>query len=440
MPTDEVEPTGSDLGHLLRVGPDGHSPQPVRGRKHAHPTGWVPGVRIDAAGGFIVTDPIAEAPTNWDEILDQLLPPGLDRSLYSVDGDTVEVRAWDANMGEGNTTRLYYFKARIRIQTLAATGRDLDDLIAAAKRARVRKAPAPSPVERCYWLHFTDPQAGQGDGDGVAGMVSRVLDLAELAAADLKLLRRSGRPATSILLPITGDLVEGVWGWYDMQTFSVELDRRDQTKLIRRLLTELILSLASHGLPVHVAVVPGNHGENRKDGKAYTSLGDNDDVAIVEQIADALQLSDRHGHVTFSFPEKNRLSLTVEVLGHIVGLTHGHIARGASGTAEAKLTRWFERMAAIRDPLGDSDLIFSGHYHHARFQQLLGDTLWVQGGALCDASEWFSQSLGLVSDPVVMKGTITRSQLVETLLPYSWTRSRPETVTIAKSNGLVTDV
>jgi predicted phosphodiesterase len=214
-----------------------------------------------------------------------------------------------------------------------------------------------------------------------------------------------------------------------MQTFSVALDRRDQVKLVRRLLTEILVDLASIGLPIHVAVVPGNHGENRQNGKAYTTLGDNDDVAIVEQIADAFALSGNLGHVSFSFPDKERLSLTVEVQGWVVGLTHGHVAR-TTGTPAAKILNWFKNMAVARDPIGDADLLITGHYHHFICQQLVGDTWLIQGGALCDASSWFSQTAGLVSDPCIVKGTITRAQKVESLMPYTWARTQVESRTI----------
>lgn len=421
----------SKLDRLLEVGVGGPAKDVARGRKHKHPQGWTPGVRLDREGGFVVTDPREVAPDDWNDVLAELLPPGINFRDFEVVDNTVEVRAWDANVGGGDTTRLYYFKARIRRRSaLAEAGIDLDDIIKAAKKV---KAPRQKTVdcERAYFIHITDLQAGQSDGLGVAGMVERVLDLARLADEDLATLEKAGRPASSIFVPVTGDLVEGVWGWYDTQTFSVELDRREQVKLVRRLLTEFLISLAKHGLPVHVAVVPGNHGENRKDGKAFTTLGDNDDVAVVEQIAEAFDLAGTLDNVTFSFPDKNRLSLTVEVLGHVVGLTHGHIARGGGTGVEGKILSWFKTMAATRDPLGDSDILFTGHYHHARYQQLVGDTQWIQGGALCDASDWFSQALGLVSDPVVMKGTITRDAAVESINPYSWKRTRPATEVLA---------
>jgi predicted phosphodiesterase len=216
-----------------------------------------------------------------------------------------------------------------------------------------------------------------------------------------------------------------------MQTFSVSLDRRDQVKLVRRVLTEILIHVSSLGLPVHVAVVPGNHGENRQNGKAYTTLGDNDDVAVVEQIAEAFSLSERFEHVTFSFPAKDRLSLTVEVQGWIVGLTHGHIAR-STGSPAQKLTNWFKNMSATRDPIGDADILFVGHYHHFIAQSLIGDTYLVMGGALCDSSAWFSQTAGLVSDPLVVKGTITSTQPLETLIPHRWPRTKVEARTIGE--------
>lgn len=414
----------SPLDRLLKVGTEGSATEVVRGKKHKHPTGWTPGVQISKDGGFVVTDPRGEAPEDWDSVLAELLPPGIDASQFAIVGDSVEVRAWDANVGDGETTRLYYFKARITRRKSLEETIDLEDIISAAK-ASVPGASTKTvkdAVERAYFLQITDLQAGQADGDGVAGMVEKALQLGQLALNDIEGLALMKKPATSIFVPMTGDLVEGISGWYETQTFSVELDRRDQVKLVRRLLSEFLLTLRQAGLPIHVAVVPGNHGENRQNGKAYTSLGDNDDVAVVEQVAEAFDLAGIKD-VTFSFPARDRLSLTVEVLGWIVGLTHGHIARGGGTGVEGKILGWFKSMAATRDPIGDSDVLFTGHYHHARFQQLVGDTQWIQGGALCDASSWFSQSAGLVSDPVVMKGTITRADAVEMILPHSWPRT-----------------
>jgi predicted phosphodiesterase len=401
----------------------------VRKPAEKHPVGFQPGIHVGQQGGEIVLrQDNAETPADWTAVLRELLPEGFDPSEYEVDGSTVEVRAWDGNIGNGELKRFYYFKARIRRKGVFSDAVDLDDIIAVAKKAKP-KASTVVDNSRTYFVQITDLQAGQADGDGVAGMVNRALQIPQLVKDDLAALKRSGREASKIFIPITGDLVEGISGWYEMQTFSVQLDRREQVKLVRRLLTEILVEIASFGLPVHVATVPGNHGENRADGKAFTTLGDNDDVAVVEQIAEAFALSEKFGHVTFSFPHKERLSLTVEVEGWVIGLTHGHVAR-TTGTPAAKILNWFKNMAVARDPIGDSDLLFTGHYHHLICQQLVGDTWLIQGGALCDASAWFSQTAGLVSDPCIIKGTITRAQKVESLMPYTWDRTRFPSTTI----------
>jgi 3',5'-cyclic AMP phosphodiesterase CpdA len=219
-----------------------------------------------------------------------------------------------------------------------------------------------------------------------------------------------------------------------MQTFSVELDRRDQVKIVRRLLLEYLIEMSKIGLPMHIAVVPGNHGENRLNGKAFTTLNDNDDVAVVEQVAEAINLAHPDNSITWSFPQRNRLSLTVEVMGWIVGLTHGHLARGGTGV-EGRILSWFKSMAAARDPIGDSDILFTGHYHHARYQQLIGTTHWLQGGALCDRSDWFSQSAGLVSPPAIWSGTITAQSAIEVLLPRFWSMNQVESRIIDESDA-----
>lgn len=417
------------LDALLAVGTDGAALE-IRRAREKHPTGFEPGIHLTHDGGeFVLKSDSGEQPANWTAILRELLPEGFDPDEYEVDGSTVEVRAWDGNIGNGELKRFYYFKAKIRRKREAVENAIvLEDIIAAAKKAKPKPVPATDNA-RTYFIQITDLQAGQADGDGVDGMVARALQIPKLVKDDLDALKKSGRPATSIFVPVTGDLVEGISGWYEMQTFSVTLDRRDQVKLVRRVLTEVLIELASFGLPVHVAVVPGNHGENRQNGKAYTTLGDNDDVAVVEQIAEAFNLSEKFEHVTFSFPEKNRISLTVEVQGWIVGLTHGHVAR-AAGAPATKLLGWFKNMAASRDPIGDADLLFTGHYHHVIVQQLIGDTWLIQGGALCDASDWFAQTAGLVNDPSITKGTITRDNMLETFMPHTFNRTKINSRTI----------
>ena len=403
-----------NLDELLKIGNDGPAIESRR-KRDSHPEGWSPALEFDGIEG-VATLPPSDGVPDFDDFLKE---QGFDPDEFEVIGSPRTSR-WQRYDGEWLCAYRFSFRRKTEIEKA-----DIDELVKSARRAKPKKIEAVK-NERAYFIQITDLQAGQADGDGAEGMVARALAIPQLVRDDLTALKKSGKAATSIFIPITGDLVEGVSGWYETQVFSVSLDRRDQVKLVRRLLMEILVDIGSLGLPVHVAVVPGNHGENRQNGKAYTTLHDNDDVAVVEQIAEALKLSGNFDNFTWSFPGRERLSLTVEVLGHVVGLTHGHIARGGTGV-EGKVLGWFKSMAATRDPIGESDLLFTGHYHHARAQQLIGSTWWIQGGALCDTSAWFSQSAGLVSDPVLSKGTITRGQVIESLIPFAWSRTKVET-------------
>jgi predicted phosphodiesterase len=411
-----------DLDALLGVGTDGASGD-VRRERGSHPKGWQPSIEFDGNSGT-ATLPPSEGVPNFDDFL---IEQGFDPAEYRVVGAPRTSR-WQTYYGDWLCSYRFNFE---KIGSAAAEV-DLEAIIKAAKGAKTKPLTA-ALNERAYFIQITDLQAGQADGDGVQGMVDRALQIPALVAADLKLLKKAGTPATSIFVPVTGDLVEGISGWYEMQTFSVSLDRREQTKLVRRMLSQIIIELASHGLPVHVAVVPGNHGENRQNGKAYTTLGDNDDVAVVEQIAEAFKMTDKMQHVTFSFPANNRLSLTVEVMGWVVALTHGHLARSGSSPTQ-KVANWFKTMAGIKDPVGDAEILFVGHYHHLILTQLIGDVVMIMGGALCDASDWFTQSYGLVSDPCIVKGTITADKKIENFMPYFWDRSRPQSTLIGSEN------
>ena len=168
--------TDSPLDKLLEVGTQGSALEVVR-RRAKHPTGWTPG--LDTERGVLVTAPLAEAPSDWDAILRELLPEGFDTTAYQIDGDTVEVRAWDGNVGGGELKRLYYFKARIRKRVADLDRLDIDDLVAAAKKAKPRPV-AEGTNDRTYFIQITDLQAGQADGDGAEGMVARALQIPQL--------------------------------------------------------------------------------------------------------------------------------------------------------------------------------------------------------------------------------------------------------------------
>jgi predicted phosphodiesterase len=198
-----------------------------------------------------------------------------------------------------------------------------------------------------------------------------------------------------------GDLVEGCDGHYASQTFTVELNRREQVRVVRRLFRDFVIKLAGLGVPVVVSAVAGNHGENRKDGKAFTGVGDNDDVAVVEQVAEVLQSNpDAFGHVSFHIPD-DRLSVLLEIEGWRVGFNHGHVA-GKGSTPQQKQQNWWKDHAFMLSPIGDADYLVTGHYHHLSVVDH-GPRVHFQAPAMDGGSKWFEDRGGGVS----ATGTLT---------------------------------
>lgn len=143
-------------------------------------------------------------------------------------------------------------------------------------------------------------------------------------------------------------------------------------------------------------------------------MQDNDDLAIVEQVAEILAAnSEAFGHVKFAIA-KDALTLTIPSAGWIIGITHGHIARAGGGT-EAKLQRWWEGQAAGRQPIGDSDVLVTGHYHHLRVADW-GGCVWLQAPAMEGGSEWWRVSSGQMSQIGMLSFVTTEEQRVSDVL------------------------
>jgi hypothetical protein len=149
---------------------------------------------------------------------------------------------------------------------------------------------------------------------------------------------RKTKPAQIYIVGM-GDLVENCDGHYAQQTFTVELDRRQQVRVVRRLLRDLVIGLSRLGIPQVVSGVAGNQGENRKDGKAITTPGDKDAVAVFEMVAETLATNpEAFGHVNFHIPD-DRLHVVFDIYDKLCGFAHGHIA-GRGSTPQQKQQNW----------------------------------------------------------------------------------------------------
>ena len=357
---------------------------------------WREGVEWKGEEGEITTAAMfVDQHPDWDAVLEVW---DLDPTKFAVI-EPVLFNAWDANLGNGEVRRMRQYKAKV----VRRKTENLFDMEAFRDEIKKHKPKKEKIVhgEGVFNVVLADWQVGKDEGGGSVATAKRVLEAIQAVLRRVEELKRLGRPISTLQIIWTGDSVEGCLGFYEMQTFSVDLDRRGQVNTVRALLIEAIKAWAPHFEKVRLVAVGGNHGENRSaKGKAFTTFADNDDLAIIDQVKDALSFNtEAYGHVQI-ITAPDHLSLTVNTAGWILGITHGHTAR-ESGTAEQKMKRWLERMALGRQPIGDCDILVTGHYHHLR-QADWGSVQWLQAPALDGGSEWFRMVRGESSIPGVL--------------------------------------
>jgi hypothetical protein len=359
--------------------------------RRSHPKGWEPG--IDTAKGVLTVEAGETPPSDWAAIIREL---GLDPAVWTVDeSQPVQVRSWDSG-----DRRCWYYRATVMPVTGVTAVGDVDDLIREVKR-RKRKPPEDILAERALVVALADWQAGKADHGGVEALVERLMALKDAVPARIKEAQRTGAPISALYVIGMGDMVEGCDGHYDQQTFSVALDRRQQVKLVRRILTMMLTEWAKLPVKIVVGAVPGNHGENRRGGKSFTSFEDNDDLAVFEQVQEILAAnSDAFGHISWVIPDGD-MTLTLDICGTVVAFAHGHQFTG-SGVPVAKARTWWKGKMAAMHPVGDASCLVFGHYHHLNLLQDGPRTIFGcpsnDGG-----SRWFEERGG----PTTACGTLT---------------------------------
>ena len=360
-------------------------------RRMDHPKGWEPGVAWDpttGSGEIVVQSDRDPDPAIWDHLIADW---GLDPTRCTVVPGSVQIRAWDMNVGDGEIKRMKYYRATIVGRTASVDRPDVEALCAEVMKRKPRK-PVTVEYDRALIVCLSDTQIGKGEGDGTAGTVERLMVARDRLIQQIKELKRVGRPTGTIYLVGMGDIVEACSGHYASQTFTVDLDRAQQMRLARRVILQYVDAIVDLAPRIVLAAVPGNHGENRLDGKSYTNVAtDNDDLTVFETVGEILAANpERYGHVTVYIAQDYTMALDVE--GMVVAFTHGHTAR-KSGHAAAVMEDWWRGQVMGRQKVADADILVSGHRHHLVVSESTGRT-FLQCPAMDPGSDWYTAATG----------------------------------------------
>lgn len=360
------------------------------------PAALKPGIDWDGLQAEITSEPLESPDPDWNSILESW---GYDPKTYEI-CEPVKVSQWQVATAEGGVRDLYSYKAGVRTKTNVRTI-EYDDLVREIKRHR--KLPKNLPGgDQAFVVCLADWQVGKCDGDGSIGTIKRLVEMIDNVEARIRELRKVGRNLGLLVVMGMGDIVEGCGEMYATQSFTVELNRREQVKVARRLARDAICRWAKLFPEVWVGAVAGNHGENRKNGKNFTDPGDNDDVAVFEMVGEILAANpDAYGHVKFFLPDKE-LTMVLDICGTRVGFAHGHIA-GSGSSPQMKQRKWWGDQAFTGRDIGSAKILVTGHYHHFSVIEYARDKIHLQCPAQDGGSEYWEEITGENSRP----GTLT---------------------------------
>lgn len=373
----------------------GETPDGARRSVDRPPAGWEPGIAWDGNNGTITTGPLTERPKAWDDIIKIW---GLDPNEVEII-EPVQLRSWDAQSKEDGIRRMFYYKASVRKKRQGPNATELIDEIKKWKPRKVKPADTQDGSGLAYLVAYADTQLGKPDGDGTEGTIKRILEKTDLAVDRLKDLRRLGRPIDCIYIATLGDHIEGFNSQGGNLAWRNELTLTEQVRIWRRLLLHIVKSFAPLSERIVVSVVPGNHDEAVRTGdQLSTRYDDSWAIDAASAVADALKDIPGFEHVTFMFPKRDELTLTLDVAGTIVGFAHGHQTKG-------KTHDWWAKQAHGMQPIGDATLLLTGHYHHLKVDQA-GAKAWIQAPALDGGSTWWKHRTGQDSPSGIVTLTV----------------------------------
>jgi predicted phosphodiesterase len=361
------------------------------------PKGWEPSVEYDASGGTLTSVPrtAGDEPDHAELLAEFELDPakwritGLRRSKW---------QRWDGEWLES-------FRANFIPQSgsIAVPSDELLEVIAKWKPAKPFSSPsAPRSEPLAFVVVLADTQIGKMDGGGSEGIIENVMTKVDAAVLRLKELRKLGRTIDAIYLPQLGDCIEGFNSQGGRNAWRNDLDLTQQIRVYRRLLLHMVKTFAPLAERVVVPSVGGNHDEAVRSGNAMaTTYTDSFALDAASAVADALADHPNYKHVSFVFPKYDRLTVTLDMCGTVVGMTHGHQCRG-------KAVDWWAKQAHGQQEIGDATLLLTGHYHHLRVEQT-GAKTWIQTPALDGGSIWFENSSGQAAPAGMLTLTVGRN-------------------------------
>jgi len=348
------------------------------------PSGWKPSVSFDKSSNTGDITHVQPADNNF-KFQSLLADWGFDPEQFYIDEDTVKFSTWDTQLKGGKVEQMFAFKAIIKRKHP-----EKDDYFLALQKEIKNKKPIKikkTKGDTAYFFFLADWQLGKKDW-GSINTVNHIRQAVLKAKENIKELNKTCTIDEIYIIGL-GDLIENCFGFYDHQPFNIELTKSEQEHLTRVMVLEVLDGLL--GMAPHIVIggVPGNHGENRTSkGQVSTNRLDNSDTAQLQIVGEIIKGRPRYEHVKVVIPED--FHMVLEVKGHHIGFTHGHMTAGG-GDPWLKMEKFWKGQMYGWLPIGGASILVSGHFHHLRVVEQKGRT-WIQAPSLDESHEFTARS------------------------------------------------
>ncbi|GAA5198577.1 hypothetical protein [Microbacterium jejuense] len=394
--------------------------QPARDRNPA-PKGWEPGIAFDpdTHEPTVITTPVVPkiVGDDYESILESMgveLPDGFELRLIAASYDPV---AWTRDVpfvdhpgkdGKQTKTPAVTRPAwRYRFAVVPSEQKiELDALALLGRLKRTPKARTRFTGEASFVTPVSDWQVGKvANGKGTPELIERLDGYFDQVIDRAKDLGK--RNLGEIVIPAMGDLIEGCFV-YKNQSHQIDRNRRQQMNTATEVFVDYLDRVTGLFDRVRVVAVPGNHGENRFEGKRI-DRHDNDDVKVIEDAARTVSRDPRMSGVSFMIANEE-MALTFDVQGHIFAATHGHVYGKMKGaTPDQKAYEYYRNMAAGHQPVGDATVLLGAHFHHDIVKNF-GSLLMCQVPAADNGSPEFADYSGTDCPAGMTTFVVTRAQ------------------------------
>jgi hypothetical protein len=354
---------------------------------------------VASDGGEFIDVQTEEPVTDWTHIFERF---NLDPAAFDIVDDTVRCSTWQQSKALDDGTRdvvqLYSYRARFRRRASVDTPR-LDDLIGHVRNWSAYPAPVMRPGNDPVSLvvGLADFQLGKCEsGNGTPQTLARIQASLDATQAHIDRLRRDGLNIDHLVLANLGDHIENVNGSYDGQTYSVDLNMRDQLTLAIEVNMQWIKQLAPQFERVTYSACICNHGQlSRGAGRNnVTDDADNATGFIADTLRTVCNLHPDLTGIEWVIPRDEMLT-TFSANGVNIATAHGH---KITGKEEAWLAAQSQYLTHTRHFV--PDLWFTAHKHHASLVDL-GPYTRIQATTVDPGSKWLTDANGQYSRPGV---------------------------------------